>query len=381
MTTPKKTIAQVSDNDLVEDFENGLSAREIAEKHGVCMRSVFRRKAKLNGRITSEHSSVPGHSVPAGYKIKGISTLEHSERGSVMTWYKTTQDAEAREALFREAVKAIADDLPRYSPEPAPARGNSDLLNLYVLTDYHVGMLSWEEETGADWDVKIAEKLLVKWMGAAMSCAPDADTAVLCQLGDFLHFDGFDAVTPSSGHLLDADSRFQKLVRVAIRVLRACIDMLLKKHKKVHIVMAEGNHDMASSVWLSEMFDAVYDNEPRVTIDTRPDPYYCYEFGKTSLFFHHGHKTRPAQLDSVFAAKFREVFGRTEYSYGHCGHLHHHKSEESRLMIIEQHQTLAAKDAYASRGGWLSKRGAKVCTYHRNYGYVGDINITPEMLK
>lgn len=381
MTTPKKTIAQVSDDELINDFNEGLSAREIAEKHGVCMRSVFRRKAKLNGRITSEHSGIEGHSIPAGYKLKGVSTMVHADRGEVMTWYKTTQDGEAREALFKEAVKALSDDMPRYKPEPAPKSVNADLLSLYVLTDYHVGMLSWAEETGDDWDVKIAEELLVKWIGAAINCSPAADTAVLCQLGDFLHFDGFDAVTPTSGHLLDADSRFQKLVRVAIRALRACIDMLLKKHKKVHVVMAEGNHDLASSVWLSEMFAVVYESEPRVTVDTRPDPYYCYEFGKTSLFFHHGHKVRPAQLDSVFAAKFRDVFGRTTYSYGHCGHLHHHKSEESRLMIIEQHQTLAAKDAYASRGGWLSKRGAKVITYHKEHGSVGEINITPEMLK
>ena len=381
MTTPKKTIAQVSDNDLIADFESGMGMTEIARKHGVCRRSLYKRKKRLLGRLPSEHSPIAGNAIPEGYKLKGVSTMVHSEKGPMMTWFKTTQDAEAREALLLEAVRALSDDMPRYDPLPAPEAGNADLLNLYVLTDYHVGMLAWGEETGDDWDVKIAEELLAKWMGAAISCSPVADTAVLCQLGDFMHFDGFDAVTPSSGHLLDADSRFQKLVRVAIRILRACVDMLLRKHKKVHVVMAEGNHDMASSVWLSEMFAMTYENEPRVTVDTSPDPYYCYEFGKTSLFFHHGHKCRPGQLDSVFAAKFRPVFGRTEYSYGHCGHLHHHKSEESRLMIVEQHQTLAAKDAYASRGGWLSKRGAKVCTYHRNYGYVGDVNITPEMLK
>lgn len=378
-----RPVTDIDKDGFIADHEAGYTRAALAEKYKISKRTVYRMIRRLVGRMPSEHASLPGNPIPEGYKLKGVSTMVHAEKGDLLTWYKTTQDADAREALMLEAARGLMEDLTPYAPVAPPSRSstNDQLLNLFVLTDYHVGMLAWGEETGDDWDVKIAEQLLAKWMDAAISSSPAAGTAVLCQLGDFMHFDGFDAVTPSSGHLLDADSRFQKLVRVAIKTLRRCIDLLLESHDKVHVIMAEGNHDMASSVWLPEMFAVVYEENPRVTVDTNPDPYYCYEFGKTSLFFHHGHKCRPAQLDSVFVAKFREVFGRTEYSYGHCGHLHHHKSEESRLMVVEQHQTLAAKDAYASRGGWLSKRGAKVCTYHKEYGFVGDINITPEMVK
>ena len=49
-------------------------------------------------------------------------------------------------------------------------------------------------------------------------------------------------------------------------------------------------------------------------------------------------------------------------------------------MIIEQHRTMAAKDSYASRGGYLAGRDAKAITYHKQYGEVGRITITPEML-
>ena len=80
-------------------------------------------------------------------------------------------------------------------------------------------------------------------------------------------------------------------------------------------------------------------------------------------------------------AKFRRAFGESEYSYAHVGHLHHQKIVESRCMVVEQHRTLAAKDAYASRGGWLAKRSASVITYSSEYGEVGRINISPEMLK
>ena len=124
-----------------------------------------------------------------------------------------------------------------------------------------------------------------------------------------------------------------------------------------------------------------YENEPRITVDTRPDPYYCIEHGKTSLFFHHGHLARFERLEQAMIAKFREVFGRTKYSYIHVGHLHHKKVAESSLAIVEQHQTLAAKDAYASSGAWLSQRAATAIVYHADYGEVSRATIRPEMLK
>jgi hypothetical protein len=250
-----------------------------------------------------------------------------------------------------------------------------------VVTDFHLGMLSWREETGADWDTRIAEDMLVGWFAAAIKQAPDSEMAVLAQLGDFLHWDGLDAVTPASKHLLDADTRFQKLVRVAIRALRRVVGLLLAKHAKVHLVMAEGNHDPASSIWLREWFSVLFENEPRVTVDLSPDPYYCVEWGKTALFFHHGHKRKPGNVDTVFAAKFREVFGRTLFNYAHMGHMHHIDQRETNLMVVEQHRTLAAPDAYAARGGWISGRDAQVITYHREFGEVGRLRVSDKMLE
>ena len=182
-------------------------------------------------------------------------------------------------------------------------------------------------------------------------------------------------------NLLDSDTRFTKIVRVVIRTVRRIVDMLLLKHKRVHLIMAEGNHDLASSVWLREMFSAMYSRERRITVDTSPDPYYCIEHGKTALFFHHGHKKKPTAVDTVFAAKFRDVFGRTKFAYAHMGHMHSVWQKESNLMIVEQHRTLAASDAYASRGGWISGREASVITYHKDFGFAGRVAITPDMLK
>lgn len=320
--------------------------------------------------------------LPDGLKLRGTSTLTDVRTGEqVMQWVKTSADEAARELATQAAIRAMAETIKPVKAQRAPVRTVADLANLYVVSDYHLGMLAWPEETGDDWNLSLAEDMLVNWFGAAIAQSPDAELGIFCQLGDFLHFDGLDAVTPASKHLLDADTRFQKIVRVAIRAIRRVIGMLLAKHAQVIVLMAEGNHDTASSIWLRELLAALYGDEPRVTVDVSPDPYYCVEHGATALFFHHGHKHRMAGIDAVFAAKFREVFGRTKYAYAHMGHLHHVDVKETNLMLVEQHRTLAAKDAYASRGGWMSDRDAQAITYSKRFGEVGRVRVSPKMLE
>lgn len=322
------------------------------------------------------------HTVPDGFNVKGVSTMYGPDGEIKGQWVKSAADAERREAIMREAIIAMSEAIPKERAAPKPKhKPMEDLLNFHVLTDFHLGALSWGEETGEDWDLTIAEDLLVGWFQLSIEQAPSAAVGVLAQLGDCLHFDSLEAVTPASGHILDADTRYAKVVRVAIRALRRVVQIMLTKYPQVRIIMADANHDPAGAIWLREFFCALYENEPRVSVDTSPDTYNCIEWGQTSIFTHHGHKRNPGNIDHVFAAKFREVFGRTKYSYAHMGHMHNHKSDETNLMIVTQHRTMAAKDAYASRGGWLSGRSADVITYHKKYGQVGTFTITPEMVE
>lgn len=318
--------------------------------------------------------------IPLGQRIKGVSALLDPDGREVLKWVKTTADSERQSEAMRAALEAAKEDLPRVALTPPPADSVADILNQFTVTDSHFGMLAHREETGADYDLKIAEQLLLDWFASAVHCAPMAHTAVLAQLGDLLHHDSLESVTPASRHVLDADSRLHKVVRVVMRTLRRVIDMLLQKHQHVHVIMASGNHDPASSVWVRELLAALYENEPRLTVDRSPALYYAYEWGKTGLYYHHMHKRGLNDLDRVFAGMFREMFGRCEFNYGHGGHLHSNAVVSTQLMHIERHETLAAPDAYAAGGGWLSGRSAKVITYSRRFGEVGRLTLRPAMV-
>lgn len=341
-----------------------------------CMQAVYKKAAKQG--YSPKHDMT--HIAPNPFVVKGVSTYYNKEGKPSGQWVKTRLDDDLHYQAMQEALKAMSEDIPRVSMMRAPPLGNDHLLNCYVITDYHMGMLSWHEETGADWDIKIAENMIIKWFAQAIEQSPNANHAVFAQLSDFLHFDGMDAVTPASKHLLDVDSRFAKVVRTAIRVLRTIIDMLLAKHQTLHIIMADANHDPVSQIWLREWFAVMYENEPRITVDKSPSPYNAHEFGKVALFFHHGHKRKPTNVSEVFVAQFREMFGRTKHAYAHMGHMHHLDIKENNMMIVEQHRTLAASDAYSSRGGWKTGRDAKVITYHNTHGEVSRVTINSDML-
>jgi len=99
------------------------------------------------------------------------------------------------------------------------------------------------------------------------------------------------------------------------------------------------------------------------------------------LAFHHGHLKKPDEFPLVFAAQYGEMWGQTTKRYAHSGHQHHLYSKEHGGMIVTQHPTLAARDAYAARGGWFAERAATAITYHEDYGQVASVTIVPEMLE
>lgn len=319
--------------------------------------------------------------MPAGLKLKGVSALVDQDGREIIKWIKGDTDREAAIAAMRAAVEGFKDELPRADPVERPAHSNSDLLVQYTITDAHLGALAWNEETGGgDYDLAIGERLVVDWFAAAIAASPPAQRGVFAQLGDFLHYDSFKSITPEHGHLLDGDTRYPKMVRAAIRIVRTVLRMLLEKHEHIDVVMSDANHDPSSEVWLREMLAAFYDHEPRINVVTNPGTYTMLEHGDVTLFYHHGHRRGISSVDSVFVGKFREAYGRTRFSYAHVGHKHADELKSTNLMKVEQHETLAAPDAYAANGGWLSGRSAKAIIYHAKYGYVGRTVLTPEMV-
>ena len=372
-----QTVRQV---EIIEAIIKEGTWAKAAKAIGITERNVAYGVARVRKlaakRLPSEHDYA-NKPVPEDFSIKGVSQYITAER----KWVKTSADDVKRMEAIRDAMEAMCEDIPRLGPIEPISGTLGHLCNVYTLTDSHVGMLAWHKEGGEDWDLKIAEKVLTRCFGAMILASPKAKTCVVAQLGDFLHYDGLAAVTPTNAHVLDADGRFAKMVQTAIRILRHVIDLALRHHEKVVVLMGEGNHDIASSVWLRAMFRALYENEPRIEVIDSELPYYTFQHGQTMLAWHHGHLSKNDQLPILFASQFPKVWGNTMKRYCHTGHRHHVEEKEHSGMTVIQHPTLAARDAYAARGGWIAERQVTSITYSDKYGQVARNTVTPEMIQ
>jgi hypothetical protein len=368
---------------IFEAIESQGSARKAAKFLGLAYGTVYNTMRDLNSKAAKQGYS-PDHDmkhlVPEGFRVKGVSTYYNKEGQPCGQWVKSTEDAEKQRQILEATVAGFTETLPRVEPIKTPNVSNSNLCNLVVFTDYHIGQLSYGRETlTGDWDLEIAEKLLVSSFLQMIYSAPKAETLVLCLQGDTLDIDSIVPVTPTHGNILDVDGRFAKIITVAIRVIRQLIDCGLKTHKKVHLIICQGNHDESLSIVLQHMFAALYEKEPRLTVNDALLPFYVYQHGKTMLAFHHGHKVHNENLPLLFASQYPKMWGETTKRYSHCGHRHHVDEKEYAGMTVIQHPTLSARNAYAARGGWISERAANIITYHKEYGQVARNTIVPEM--
>jgi hypothetical protein len=345
---------------------------------GRSIRGLKKRAALAGYSPGTDNMTSP---IPDGFLIKRRSARFDRDGNAAGGWVISEPDKDLREEAMRAAADAMSAEIPRVDPIERPLTTAVQLCNLITLTDFHLGAMAWRMEGGADWDLRIAERTFLGAFEQMILGAPMARVCVVNIQGDFLHADGLMPVTPTSHHVLDADGRFSKVVAICIKLIRRAVDLALMRHDEVHLVIAEGNHDLASSLWLRHMFKALYENETRLQVNDSELPYYAFQHGKTMLAFHHGHMKKNDQLPGLFAAQFPVMWGQTKRRYCHTGHRHHVEEKEHAGMTVIQHPTLAARDAYAARGGWFAERAAACITYHDEWGQVARNMVCPEMLE
>lgn len=370
-----KTERQLETLTAYIKYETSAAA---AEALGVTERAVRNAVAAVKKNAAKEGWS-ESNRIPDGYRLKGRSTLIDADGNTKIEWIKTEVDKDRMEEIMREITETLAEPIKPWPIVKAPKKTASELCTVYTITDYHIGAYSWKEESGDDWDLKIAEETLYKAFTDMIDASPDSEQAVFCQMGDFLHWDGLSAITPLNKHVLDADGRYGKLVQIAIQTCIRAVEMLLHKHKRVHVVICEGNHDLTGSVWLQAIMRNAFEKNKRVTVDDSVFPYYSFSWGKVFLGWHHGHLTRIKGLAGKFFSepRFRKDMSGAEYIYLSTGHYHTKESFEDSGAYVERHPTLNARDAYGARGFQHSQRGALAITYDKDKGEITRITVTP----
>lgn len=362
------------------DGNQTKAARALGVSHQTVSKTIKRLKA-----VAASKGWSPDHDmrkkVPEGFGVKGTSTLYGKDGELKLQWVKTQRDAEEQFEILQEVVQAMCEDVPRVMPTPAPLVETVDWEVHYPIGDYHLGMMAWGEETGMDYDLKVAEQLLPAAMESLVQSTPATKTALIVNLGDFFHSDNVQNRTAHSGNALDVDSRWAKIIRIGVNLMRQCIDLALEKHEKVKVINAIGNHDEHSSQWLAVALECLYENEPRVEIVVNPSVFTYHRFGKNLIGVTHTHTVKGTELESIMAHDCPSDWGQTEHRSWYTGHLHHKQIQEYRGCTVEVFNTLAGRDAWHNNAGYRSNRTLTAIIVHKDYGEVGRNVVKPQMFE
>lgn len=364
-------------------IEHG-SSRKAAAALGLNERTVtaivaaVRKKAARSGYAPENDMT---HPAAPGYAVKGTSTLYDADGQVKAQWVKTREDSESLEHL-REALADLAEPFRGIAKATSgPKRTDAETMTVYPIGDAHVGMYAYAAEAGSDFDLSVAEADLCAAVDRLVAVAPASETALVVNVGDFFHSDTSDNRTLQSGHALDVDTRWSKVLQVGIRALRRCIESALRKHRLVKVVNAAGNHDKHTSAVLSAVLDAFYDKEPRVTVDMSPSAFRYHQFGRVLIGVAHGDKTKPEALGPIMAADMPEAWGQTRHRYWLTGHVHHRRAFELPGCLVESFRTLAARDAWHAENGYRSGRDMHCIVLHHEHGEIERHRVDIGMLR
>ena len=338
----------------------------------------IRKKASKGGY--SPDNDMHGESVPEGFRLDK-STVHIKDGSLIQRWDRVSQDkADALQGVM-DAIELACDGIAEAPKVVKPKSTIKGLLNLYTIADLHIGMYAWARESGESYSTKEAKEVLWQCFGQMLDSMPDAESCIIVNLGDYLHYDGLLSQTPAHHNVLDSDSRYQKLAEIALDLQIWMVESALKKHANVHLVNVEGNHDEAGTPWLKVATKRIFAKNPRVSVDDSPMPYHATLHGETMLAWHHGHKKKDKDLGALFSAdpKFREMWGMAKQTYIHTGHLHSQSVLELPGAIVERHPTLCARSSYEVRGGWMSHRQAKAICYDDKGNEKMRVSVVPEL--
>ena len=334
--------------------------RSVGYAHAVLTR--VKAKAAKNGYAPEAGID---HPVAEGFELRGYSHYTKTAAGEPI-WLKTR----AAERDYWEGIRAAIENIKPIDPSilPLPEEPQSDIVPWLQIGDAHIGMLAAEEETGANFDIAIAKREICAAAAALIDEAPECERMVINDLGDGTHYETFRAMTEASGHIVDFDTRYWKMIDAYIEIGEFICERALAKASTVDLIYNHGNHSRSNDVWMAAHMRSLHRNNPRVNVLNNRSVFIAYRMGKTFVLIHHGDKAKPEAVAKVMASDFSVDWGESEFRYIDGGHVHHSQRKELPGCIFESWNNLAPRDKYANDSGWRSKQLMSLVLRSKKYG-------------
>jgi hypothetical protein len=198
--------------------------------------------------------------------------------------------------------EAFKKDLISYAPTPEKVsypKEQGGLLWEYSAPDLHLCKLAHKEETGENYDYKIAKEVFNKTLNDALEkVKPYKIDKIIFPCGnDFLNSDTLNNTT-TAGTPQDSDSRHFKMFREGYKLLISAI-LKLKKVAPVEVLIVLGNHSTVSEMHIGELLEVYFRNDPDVTVNNSAAPRKYIKHGVNLIGFVHGNLEKHNKLQTT----------------------------------------------------------------------------------
>lgn len=244
------------------------------------------------------------------------------------------------------------------------------------MMDFHLGKLSWNDETGQDnYDLKIAEAL---WKDTINDILGKVDTIgtpeyILFPVGqDYFHFDT-PSVTTTGGTQLDSDTRWQQMFRKGVELLVWAIEQCYAL-APVKVMWIPGNHDQMLSYAATVGLAQRYANTEGIEVDLSPTPRKYHLYGLNLIGFAHGVEEKK-RIEGLMQIEAPVAWGASVWREYHLGHLHTEITSTKNGIVFRRISSITAADSWHSEHGFLGTvRQAQAFVWDKERGLQMIIN-------
>ncbi|MBE6061861.1 MAG: hypothetical protein E7215_17120 [Clostridium sulfidigenes] len=228
------------------------------------------------------------------------------------------------------------------------------------VPDLHIGLLSWREETGSDYDLKIVKKHFFMCINDIVERCKHTKLKkiVFVTLGDILHVDNDDGTT-TKGTKQQVDGRMAKITECAEDMLIDGIT-ILGELAPVEYIYVAGNHDRVCGYMLARSIANVFRNDPNVICDTSPNPIKYRRFGVSLVLYHHGDapKKNLGEIPMKFA---REEISKSKFVEINLGHQHIEETTYVNGYRVRHFPVICASSYWEHQQAYGNDMKAIVC--------------------
>ncbi len=364
----------LSVEDVVKKFEIDLDKWEI-DRFKVKTSEGFRKDRKVS------HHVLDGKILNSDVEDSGmmlVVPLYHIEVRLVK---------KKKEIEVKSAIELMIEDAKQFTPKyPKIEYQKSQDGKMYEIAmyDIHFGRLTWDEESGDNYDIKLATKAvkssLLKLLAYVQNEKVDR---ILLPLGnDFFNVDSkFNTTT--NGTPQQEDTRWQKTFRKGRELCVWMIDTCTQV-APVDVLIIPGNHDQQRAFYLGDALECWYHNSENVNINNSARGTKYYDYGSNLIGFTHGYDTPINKMPAIMALDVPDLWAKTKYREWHTGDKHHKKdlvltTDESSGVVVRIIRSLVSFDAWTFNSGYRSVKASEAFLWSQTDGLVAQYMALPEM--